>query len=140
MTTDARELAKKPLQWSDERIDMVTLALRLADVDRGVLREAYEILHHELVPRIVEAEVDRFYDTHGRYMNDDKRSAILDAPAPSRRVFSEADKAHLRRTVRKVADAVRSDHPDATAAEMERRVRRRLATMSSVKNAVIRLV
>ena len=60
MSTAARGLAENILRWSAERIDGLTLALRLADVDRATLKQAYEILEHKLIPHLAEADVDGF--------------------------------------------------------------------------------
>lgn len=135
MSTTARGLAENILRWSAERIDGLTLALRLAEIDRATVKQAYKILEHELVPQIVASEVDEFYRRHGRYMTDAERDTISTRPAPSGRILNEVDRTRLEQLVKEVTEAVCAAHPRAGRAESERLTRRHLAALGRRSSA-----
>jgi hypothetical protein len=127
MSTTAREIAEQIFRWvNDERVDPVTFGLRTAGMDRGLVRQAMDIVRDELVPAAAEADVDREYAERGRYMTSRERRAAL-AAAPPARTLTAADRAEIERRIRDAALEVKRQHPDVGLEEFERRVRKRLA-------------
>jgi hypothetical protein len=68
--TDARELAERLAQWSHEGVTALGFALKLAGIDRDLLRAADEICRREIIPRLAEQDVDEFCHKNGRYMSE----------------------------------------------------------------------
>src|SRR3954471_280734 len=70
--TKPRELAEAIMAWSEARIDPVTIALRLAPIDKTVRREANRIVREKLIPAAAERDVDEYFAQHGRYKTQEE--------------------------------------------------------------------
>jgi hypothetical protein len=123
---DPRALAAKILVWNQAGLNSFTITMRTADVDRSVMRAAMKIVRKELLPALVEAEVDEGFRRRGRYLNGRELSELEAASEARQRGRSEGSLESFIETLLETLRTVVADHPGADAAELERCFRRRL--------------
>ena len=126
ITDHPSELAEMIMSWSEAGIDAFAIAMRLAEVDSAIVRQAMKIVREELVPATAAREGDKGFRRRGRYSTAAGPREMAAASEAKLQAQKEAGLERFKDVFVETLTATIAEHPGADGAELERAFRERL--------------